>query len=100
VSARTREFGVRLAIGSTPSDLMARVLREGAAMVLVGVAAGASGGYLLARLAQSYVSDVPLPGALPTAGAAALLVVAAVLAALVPAARASRVDVVQTLRSE
>ena len=100
VSARTREFGVRLAIGSTPGDLMARVLREGAGIVLVGVAAGAAGSYVLARLAQSYLSDVPLPGALPGVGAAALLVGAAVLAALIPAVRASRVDVVQALRSE
>ena len=100
VSARTREFGVRLAIGSTPGDLMARVLREGAGIVVVGVAAGTVGGYVLARLAQSYVVDVPLPGALPTVGAAALLIGAAVLAALIPAARASRVDVVQALRSE
>ncbi len=100
VSARTREWGVRLAIGSTPGDVMARVLREGAGIVLAGVAAGAVGGYVLARLAQNELRDVPLPGAWPAVGAAALLVVAAVLAALSPAARASRVDVVQALRSE
>ena len=48
VSARTREFGVRLAIGSTPRHLLLRVLSEGAAMVAIGIVAGVVGGYALA----------------------------------------------------
>ena len=54
----------------------------------------------MARLAASYVTGVHLPGWLPLAGASALLIAAAVLASLMPAARASRVDVMQALRSE
>ena len=100
VSARTREFGVRLAIGLQPRHLLARVLGEGAAMAGGGVLAGAIGGIALARLAASYLTDVRMPGILPMLAASALLVVAAILASLVPAARASRVDVVQALRSE
>jgi predicted permease len=100
VSARTREFGVRLAIGSTPQHLLARVLREGAVIAAAGVAAGVVGGFILARLAGGYVPDIRIPGAVPIAGAALVLVVAAVLASLMPAARASRVDVIQALRSE
>jgi putative ABC transport system permease protein len=100
VSARTREFGVRLAIGSTPRHLLARVLGEGAVIAVGGIVAGAIGGIALARLVAGYIQDVRMPGLLPTIGAATILVAAAVLASLMPAARASRVDVVQALRSE
>jgi len=100
VSGRTREFGIRLAIGSQPHSILAGVLAEGLAMSAVGVVAGAAGGYALARVAGSYVQHVQLPGPLPTAVSAAILLMAAVLGALLPAARASRVDVVQALRAE
>jgi len=46
VSARTREFGVRLAVGSTPQELLTRVLLEGAQIAVTGIVAGAAGGYL------------------------------------------------------
>jgi putative ABC transport system permease protein len=100
VSARTREFGVRLAIGSAPRQLLVRVLSEGALIVAVGIVAGALGGYAFARVAGSFLGSVRLPGALPILGAAAVLVGAALLASLMPAARASRVAVAQALRSE
>ena len=100
VSARTREFGIRLAIGSAPRHLLTRVLREGAVIAAAGIGVGAIGGLVLARLVGSYITDVRIPGALPIAGAAALLVAAAILASLLPAARASRVDVLQALRAE
>ncbi|MEO5894494.1 MAG: ADOP family duplicated permease [Vicinamibacterales bacterium] len=100
VSARTREFGVRLAVGSSPRHLLLGVLSEGAAIVAVGVLAGAAGGYAFALLAANYFDRVQLPGALPVVGAATVLIVAAILASLLPAARASRVDVLQALRAE
>jgi predicted permease len=100
VSARTREFGVRLAIGSTPTSLLTRILREGAIIAGVGVAAGVIAGLVLARFAGGFLTDVRIPGALPLAGAALILIAAAVLASLMPAARASRVDVMQALRSD
>ncbi len=100
VSARTREFGIRLAIGSEPHHLLARVLREGAVIAVAGIAVGAIGGVALARLVGGYIQDVRLPGALTVAGAAGILIAAAILASLVPAARAARVDVVEALRSE
>jgi ABC-type antimicrobial peptide transport system permease subunit len=99
VSARTREFGIRLAVGSAPRQLLARVLREGLMIAAIGTAAGAAGGYVLARIAGRFF-EVRLPGALPLLGAVAVLIGAAVIASLTPAARASRVDVVQALRSE
>jgi putative ABC transport system permease protein len=100
VSARTQEFGVRLAIGSAPRCLLTRVLSEGVLIVAIGIAAGAAGGYALARVAAMFWDHVQLPGALPGMGAAAVLISAAAAASLMPAARASRVDVVQALRSE
>jgi predicted permease len=100
VSARTREFGVRLAVGASPRRLLARVLSEGAAIAALGILAGALGGFALEGVAHAYVENVRIPGALPILSAAALLIGAAVVASLIPAARASRVDAVQALRSE
>jgi predicted permease len=100
VSARTREFGVRLAVGSSPRRLLTHVLAEGALIAVIGIVAGAAGGYALGRVAASQVESLRLPSAPPLLGAAALLMSAALIASLMPAARASRVDVVQALRSE
>jgi putative ABC transport system permease protein len=100
VSARMREFGVRLAIGSSPGQLLARVVSEGAVIAVSGILAGAIGGVVLARVVGSYITDVRVPDALPAIGAAAILIGAAVVASLTPAARAARVDVATALRSE
>ena len=100
VSARTREFGVRLAIGSTPASLLTKILAEGAVIAGLGVAAGVVGGLALARFAGGFIGELRMPGPLPLAGAALLLIAAAVLASLMPAARAARVDVMTALRSE
>jgi putative ABC transport system permease protein len=100
VSARTREFGIRLAIGSAPMSLLTRVLKEGAVIAGIGIVAGALGGFVLTRVVGAYIEEVRIPGAVPIAAAAMILVVAAVLASLVPAARASRVDVIDALRPE
>ncbi|HYL65441.1 MAG TPA: ADOP family duplicated permease [Candidatus Methylomirabilis sp.] len=100
VSARTREFGIRLALGSPPRRLLAEVIRQGAMMAIAGVAAGAAGGYLLARFAGSVFLDMRMPSALPVIVSAFVLLAAAVIASALPAARAARVDVIQALRSE
>ena len=100
VSARTREFGIRLAMGSEPRQLLTRVLGEGAVIAAVGIAAGVVGGFALARAVSGLLQELRLPGMVPLAGAGAILVVAAILASLMPAARAARVDVIQALRPE
>ena len=100
VSARTREFGIRLALGSPPARLLAGVVSEGAVMAVFGVVAGSLGGYWLARLAGHYFPDLRLPSALPVAGSILVLLAAAVIASALPAARAARVDVMQALRSD
>ena len=65
VAARTREFGVRLAVGSARLQLLAGVLSEGVLIGAIGIAAGAIGGYILARVAARLFDHVELPGVLP-----------------------------------
>ena len=100
VSARTREFGIRLAIGSQPKRLLAGIVGEGVLMAALGVAIGGAVGFVTARIIGSYVTGVQLPGLLPILGSALVLLLAAAIASLLPAARAARVDVVQALRTE
>jgi ABC-type antimicrobial peptide transport system permease subunit len=100
VSGRTREFGIRLAIGSQPGDLLRTVIAEGALIAGAGVLAGAALGFLVARVAASYVADMKMPSALPVLLSALVLLTAAVVASMLPAARAARVDVIQALRTE
>jgi predicted permease len=99
VSGRTREFGIRLAIGSQPGALVRGVIAEGVVMAAAGIVAGAACGYGLARLAGSYF-EVSMPDALPVIGSGVVLLAAAVIASVLPAARAARVDIMQALRSE
>jgi putative ABC transport system permease protein len=100
VSARTREFGIRLALGSQPQDLLRGVITEGAVMAALGLVAGTGFGYVLARLAARYFLDVKMPGALPISVSACVLMIVAVVASMLPAVRAARVDVMQALRAE
>jgi len=100
VSARTREFGIRLALGSQPGNLLRGVVTQGVVMAAVGVVAGAAFGLIVARVAGSYFGDLKMPGALPVIVSAVVLLGAAVVASMLPAARAARVDVIQALRSE
>jgi predicted permease len=100
VSARTREFGIRLALGSQPRNLLKGVIVEGAVMAAAGVLAGAAFGYVLARLAGSYFLDIAMPGALPVILSAFVLLAAAVVASSLPAVRAAHIDVIQALRAD
>jgi putative ABC transport system permease protein len=100
VTARTREFGIRLALGSQPQRILRSVIAEGALMAAVGMLVGVAFGFVLASLAGRYFLDVKMPGALPVAISALLLMTVAVVASMLPAIRAARVDVIQALRSE
>jgi predicted permease len=100
VSARTREFGIRLALGSQPESILKTVVTEGAVMAVAGVVAGTAFGFVATRLAGAYFTDLKMPGALPVIVSAFVLLTAAVVASTLPAARAARVDVIQALRSE
>jgi hypothetical protein len=100
VSARTREFGIRMALGSQPRRILKGVIREGAMMALVGVLTGGALGFAAARLVSRYVLAMQMPGVLPVVLSALVLLAAAVVASTLPAARAARVDVIQALRAE
>ncbi|HEV2424583.1 MAG TPA: ADOP family duplicated permease [Terriglobia bacterium] len=100
VSWRTREFGIRLALGARPRQILATVLNDGLALAAIGVAAGALLGWGLSRLAGHYVPALQLPGSIPLIASAAVILTAASLASLVPAARAARVDAVQAFRAD
>jgi ABC-type antimicrobial peptide transport system permease subunit len=100
VSGRTREFGIRLAVGSQPRNLLLRVIAEGAAMAIAGLAVGLACGFVLAQLAGAFLGPLKMPGVLPVASSAVILLLAAVTASAIPAARAARVDVIQALRTE
>ena len=90
VSWRTREFAIRLAVGAQPLWILSNVLLDGATTAAIGIAAGGLVGWGLSRLAGNYVTELQLPGPIPLIGAAGVVVVSAVMASLVPAARAAR----------
>jgi putative ABC transport system permease protein len=100
VSGRTREFGIRQALGARPRTILTKVLSEGLVIAGVGVAAGFVVGFALERTIGKYIGEVQLPGALPLIASAAVILAAAVIASALPAARAARVDPAEALRSE
>ena len=100
VSGRTREFGIRIALGAQPANLLSEVLLDGLLMAAIGVGAGAVLAMALTRLAASYVAAVGQPGALALGASAFVILAAAVIASAVPAARAARVNAVEALRAE
>ncbi|MDP9338090.1 MAG: ADOP family duplicated permease [Acidobacteriota bacterium] len=100
VSARTREFGIRLAIGSQPRSLLKGVIGQGVLMAGLGIVAGAGFGYAITRLASRYFHDLQMPSALPVVISAVVLLIAAIVASALPAVRAARIDVMQALRTD
>jgi len=100
VSGRTREFGIRLAVGAQPRHLLIGVITEGAVMAVAGILAGAILGYGLARLASSYFPSLQMPSAWPVIASVIVLLVAAIIASMFPAARAAHVDVTEALRAD
>jgi predicted permease len=100
VSGRTREFGIRMALGAQPRSILTKVLLEGFVIASIGVAAGFLVGFALERAVGKYLAEVQTPGAMPLIASAAVILAAAVIASALPAARAARVDAVQALRAE
>jgi predicted permease len=99
-SLRTREVGIRLALGARRGDVLGMVLRQGLALTAVGLAIGLAASIALTRLLGSLLFEVK-PGDVPTSAAVAvLLAVVALAASYVPARRAARVDPMVSLRHE
>jgi hypothetical protein len=100
VGQRTREFGVRMALGARPGQVLASVLREGARMTVVALALGAFVAFWFSRFLAGFLFEVGPTDLATYAGVAALLGAVALLAAYVPARRATRVHPMQALRSD
>jgi putative ABC transport system permease protein len=100
VSGRTREFGIRMALGAQPRNILTGVLLEGLVIAGIGVSVGVAVGFGFARAIGRYVAEVHQPGALSVVASAVIILAAAVVASAVPAARAARVNAVEALRAE
>ena len=100
VSQRTREIGVRMAVGAGRSNIVALVFGQGARWVLVGVAIGVAGALGLATVVRAMVFGVSPFNPIPLLAGAGAVLVAALLACWVPARKASRVDPIIALRAE
>jgi predicted permease len=100
VSQRSRELGVRRALGEQVGSIVGRVLREGLVLALAGVTIGVLVAYLAARAMAALLAGVQPGDPLTIAGAAVLCFVTALLGCLRPALRAARVDPIAALRGE
>ena len=100
VSGRTREFGIRMALGAQRRNILTNVLVEGLVIASIGVVSGVVVALAFAGAIGKYVAGVQLPGALAFVASAVVLLAAAVIASAVPAARAASVNASETLRSE
>jgi predicted permease len=100
VSGRTREFGIRMALGAQPRDILTDVLLQGITIAGIGVGAGVVFGFAFARAVARYITEVRQPGLLAFLLSAFVILAAAVIASAIPAARAARVNAVEALRSE
>jgi ABC-type antimicrobial peptide transport system permease subunit len=100
VAGRTREIGIRMALGARAADVRALVVRQSARPVGIGVVLGLAFGAAAARLLQSFLYGIPAADPVTFSGATALLVLCALAAAWLPARRAARIDPMAALRGE
>jgi len=100
LARRGREFGIRIALGAGPRDVLGLVLRETAALAVIGIVAGLASAWTLTRYAKSILYGVTPLDAISFAAAAIILLAAVLGAATGPARRAARVDPLTALRNE
>lgn len=100
VARRTREVGIRLAIGASPSNVVGLLMRDGLVLVVLGTSVGLLLAFVASRLLQSLLFGVRMADPLTFVGAPLLLLAVGALASLLPARRASRIDPARVLKSE
>jgi predicted permease len=100
VSQRTREFGVRMALGATRATVLRGVLGQGVRLVAAGLTIGAIGAFMISRVLTAWLFDTPPTDAVSFAVAAAAILVTGTAACLMPAWRATRVDPMLALRTD
>ncbi len=100
VAERTREFGLRTALGATPQSIVALVMRQGARLAIAGLVIGAAGAFLLSRYLRALLFGVQATDPVAVGLAVATIVMVSIFACLVPAMRAVRVDAMTALRAE
>jgi putative ABC transport system permease protein len=100
VAQRTREFGLRMALGSTPGEIKALVIRSGLRTALIGLLAGMAGAAALASTLRALLYGVAPLDPVVMAGVAALLLTIALIANYIPARRATRIDPLEALHHE
>ncbi|HKY26804.1 MAG TPA: ABC transporter permease [Pyrinomonadaceae bacterium] len=100
VNWRTNEIGIRMALGARASDVIALVVREGMVLTLIGLAIGLAGALIFSRIMTSLLYGVSARDPLTFAGVSAVLLFVALVACLIPARRATKVDPLIALRAE
>src|SRR5262245_33954329 len=99
VSRRSREMGIRLALGATPRSIRSMIVRDGGRLAVIGVGVGCVGALAATRLLRSLLFEISATEPLVFGGAAALLAIVAVMASWIPARAATRVDPLDAVRS-
>jgi predicted permease len=100
VAQRTREIGVRIALGAQTQDVVGLVMRQGARLTAVGIALGLLGAFLFTRALESLIYGVSARDPLTFVAIAALLAAVALLATWIPAERAAHIDPLLAIRKE
>jgi ABC-type antimicrobial peptide transport system permease subunit len=98
VQRRSREFAIRLALGENPTGIVRQIVRRGATLVAIGASIGIALAVLVARLLASLLYGVQATDPISMAGAVAVLLLVGIMAAFLPARRASRTDPAMALR--
>ncbi len=100
VNRRTREVGIRMALGAKRRDVLLLVLKNASLLVVLGLALGLAGAWIATRLLQSFLFGVSRHDPVTVATVSALLLVCGLIAAFLPARRAASIDPMQALRTE